>query len=55
METEIVVTKTDNNHKQPQSTTNNHKPSTNDHQPPQTTSKRPQTINKLLKTTPGNY
>ena len=52
-----VVTKTCNNHKRPQTTTINHKPSANDHERPQTTnqgnlttSKRPQTATPVYQT-----
>ena len=38
-----VVTKTGNDQKPPQTTTNQHKTPANDHKPPQTTSKQPQT------------
>ena len=49
-----IVTKTGNNHKWPQTMTNDHKPPANDHKWPKTTSnnhKHPQTANKRLQTT----
>ena len=42
----LVVTNTDNNHKFPKTTTNNHKPSTNGQKSPSNNHKQPQTTKK---------
>ena len=44
-----VVTKTDNDHKGRQTTTNQHQTTTNHHKRPQNTSKQPQSTNKQYK------
>ena len=61
-ETKRVVTKKGNNHKPPQTITNDHKLSANDHKPPandhkpqETTSKRPETTSKQLQTTKHTF
>ena len=62
LETKRVVTKKGNNHKPPQTITNDHKLSANDHKPPandhkpqETTSKRPETTSKQLQTTKHTF
>ena len=62
LEMKRVVTKKGNNHKPPQTITNDHKLSANDHKPPandhkpqETTSKRPETTSKQLETTKHTF
>ena len=62
LEMKRVVTKRGNNHKPPQTITNDHKLSANDHKPPandhkpqETTSKRPETTSKQLQTTKHTF
>ena len=62
LEMKRVVTKKGNNHKPPQTITNDHKLSANDHKPPandhkpqETTSKRPETTSKQLQTTKHTF
>ena len=62
LEMKRVVTKRGNNHKPPQTITNDHKLSANDHKTPandhkpqETTSKRPETTSKQLKTTKHTF
>ena len=51
LEMKRVVTKKGNNHKPPQTITNDHKLSANDHKPQETTRKRPETTRNYQKTT----
>ena len=62
LEMKRVVTKRGNNHKPPQTITNDHKLSANDHKTPandhklqETTSKRPETTSKQLQTTKHTF
>ena len=62
LEMKCVVTKKGNNHKPPQTSTNDHKLSANDHKPPannhkpqETTSKRSETTSKPPQTTKQKF
>ena len=55
LETKRVVTKKGNNHKPPQTITNDHKLSANDHKPQETTRKRPEITSKQLQTTKHTF